>query len=73
VSQLAAECHGKCVELFRDMLPTARRIAALGDAVDPFSKPFLEQVLLAGKATSTRLLPSLWCADKMRLTRHLRL
>jgi putative tryptophan/tyrosine transport system substrate-binding protein len=57
VSQLAAECHGKCVELFRDMLPTARRIAALGDAVDPFSKPFLEQVLLAGKATSTEIAP----------------
>jgi putative tryptophan/tyrosine transport system substrate-binding protein len=57
VSQLAAECHGKCVELFRDMLPTARRIAALGHAVNPFSKPFLEQVLLAGKATSTEIAP----------------
>jgi putative tryptophan/tyrosine transport system substrate-binding protein len=57
VSQLAPECHGKCVELFRDMLPTARRIAALGNAVDPFSKPFLEQVLLAGKASSTEIAP----------------
>ena len=57
VSQLAPECHGKCVELFRDMLPAARRIAALGNAVDPFSKPFLEQVLLAGKATTTEIAP----------------
>jgi len=57
VSQLAPECHGKCVELFRDMLPAARRIAALGNAVDPFSKPFLEQVLLAGKATATEIAP----------------
>ena len=57
LSQLAPECHGKCVELFRDMLPMARRIAALGDAVDPFSKPFLEQVLQAGKATSTEIAP----------------
>ena len=39
------------------MLPTARRIAALGHAVNPFSKPFLEQVLLAGKATSTEIAP----------------
>ena len=57
VSQLAPECHGKCVELFRDMLPAARHIAALGNAVDPFSKPFLEQVLLAGKATTTEIAP----------------
>jgi putative tryptophan/tyrosine transport system substrate-binding protein len=57
VSQLAAECHGKCVELFRDMLPTARRIAALGHAANPFSKPFLEQVLLAGKVTGTEIAP----------------
>jgi ABC-type uncharacterized transport system substrate-binding protein len=48
ISQLAPECHGKCVELFRDMLPAARRVAALGNAIDPFSKPFLDQVLLAG-------------------------
>jgi putative tryptophan/tyrosine transport system substrate-binding protein len=64
VSQLAAECHGKCVELFRDMLPTARRIAALGDAVNPFSKPFLEQVLLAGKATSTEIAPVIMVRGK---------
>jgi putative tryptophan/tyrosine transport system substrate-binding protein len=29
VSLMAAELHGKCVELFRDMLPSVRRVAVL--------------------------------------------
>jgi putative tryptophan/tyrosine transport system substrate-binding protein len=48
VSLMAAELFGKNVELVRDMLPTVRRVAALGNAADPFSKPFLGQVQLAG-------------------------
>ena len=35
VSLIAAEMHGKCVELFRDVLPSMRRVAALGNAL-PF-------------------------------------
>jgi putative tryptophan/tyrosine transport system substrate-binding protein len=57
VSLIAAEMHGKCVELFRDMLPSIRRVAALGNAADPFSKPFLEQVELAGKTTNIEITP----------------
>ena len=57
VSLIAAEMHGKCVELFRDMLPSIRRVAALGNAADPFSKPFLEQVQLAGKTTNIEIAP----------------
>jgi putative ABC transport system substrate-binding protein len=57
VSMLAAELHGKCVELFRDMLPAVRRVAALGNAADPFSKLFLEQVQLAGKASGIEIAP----------------
>src|SRR5437764_9939316 len=49
VSLIASELHGKCVELFRDMLPSVRRVAALGNADDPISKLFLEQVQLAGR------------------------
>src|SRR5437016_1412592 len=45
-----AELLGKCVEMFRDALPGIRRVAALGNATDPFSKPFLEHVHLVGKA-----------------------
>ena len=57
VSLIAAEMHGKCAELFRDMLPSIRRVAALGNAADPFSKPFLEQVQLAGKTTNIEIAP----------------
>jgi putative tryptophan/tyrosine transport system substrate-binding protein len=39
------------------MLPSARRIAALVNAPNPFSKPFLKQVRLAGIATGTTVDP----------------
>jgi ABC-type uncharacterized transport system substrate-binding protein len=52
ISLIAAELHGKCVELLRDALPWIRRVAALGNAADPFSQPFLEQVRRVGKSTS---------------------
>ena len=51
ISMIAVELHGKCLELFRDALPGIRRVAVLGNATDPFSKPFLEQLRLVGKAT----------------------
>jgi putative ABC transport system substrate-binding protein len=50
-SGVAADLAGKCVEMIRDMLPAARRIAALVNAPDPFSKPFLDKIRLAGNAT----------------------
>jgi putative ABC transport system substrate-binding protein len=59
VSLIAAELHGKCVELFRDMLPSVRRVAALGNAADPFSKPFLEQIQLAGRTTGIEIMPAI--------------
>jgi putative tryptophan/tyrosine transport system substrate-binding protein len=59
VSLIAAELHGKCVELFRDMFPSIRRVAALGNAADPFSKPFLEQVFLAGRTTGIEITPTI--------------
>ena len=57
VSLMAAELFGKCVELIRDALPSVRRVAALGNGADPFSKPFLEHVQLAGKATGIEIMP----------------
>jgi putative tryptophan/tyrosine transport system substrate-binding protein len=33
------------------MLPSLHRVGALGNAADPFSKPFLEQVQLTGRRT----------------------
>jgi putative tryptophan/tyrosine transport system substrate-binding protein len=50
VSLMAAEAHGKCVEVFADLLPHIRKIAALGNASDPFMPLFLDQVNVSGKA-----------------------
>jgi putative ABC transport system substrate-binding protein len=38
ISLMAAELHGKCVELFRDILPSVRRVAILLNAEDSFWK-----------------------------------
>jgi len=58
VSLMAAALHGKCVELFRDMLPSVRRVAVLLNAEDPFWKQIQEQVELAGGATGIEIAPS---------------
>jgi putative tryptophan/tyrosine transport system substrate-binding protein len=57
VSLMVAEAHGKCTEVFRDMFPSVRRVAALGNATDPFTKLFLEQVQLAGTVTGIDIAP----------------
>jgi ABC-type uncharacterized transport system substrate-binding protein len=59
ISLMAAELHGKCVELFRDALPGIRRVAALGNAPDPFSKPMLEQIRLAGRTSGIEIAPEI--------------
>jgi ABC-type uncharacterized transport system substrate-binding protein len=56
-SNMAAETAGKSVELFRDMLPSIRRVAALANPADPFTIPFLEQVRAAGQTTGIRIEP----------------
>ena len=55
MAAVGAELAGKCVELTRDLLPSAHRVAVLVNAPDPFSKPFLEQINLAGAATGTAI------------------
>jgi putative ABC transport system substrate-binding protein len=57
VSLMAAELHGKCVELLRDMVPSVRRVAGLANAADPFSKSVLEQFELAGRTTGIEIAP----------------
>jgi ABC-type uncharacterized transport system substrate-binding protein len=54
---VGAELAGKCVELIREMLPSARRIAVLANAPDPFSKPFVQQIRLTGAAARTTIDP----------------
>jgi putative ABC transport system substrate-binding protein len=58
VSLMSAVLVGKCVELFRDMLPAIRRVAVLTNAADPlFAKLVLEQVELAGRITGVEIQP----------------
>src|SRR6266566_3778157 len=57
IASVSAELAGKSVQLIRDMLPSARRVTALANATDPFSKPFLEQIQLGGEATGTTISP----------------
>ena len=57
IASVTAELAGKSVQLIRDMLPSARRVTALANATDPFSKPFLEQIKLGGEATGTTINP----------------
>ena len=42
-----AEITGKNVDLIREALPAVRRLGAIGNAIDPFQKPFLESVAAA--------------------------
>jgi putative ABC transport system substrate-binding protein len=49
LSVMATEMAGKSVELFRDMLPSTRRLGVLGNPLDPFTKLFLRQIETDGQ------------------------
>ena len=56
VSLMSAVLIGKCVELFRDMQATTRRVALLTNAADPlFAKLILDQAQLAGRITGIEI------------------
>jgi len=58
VSLMSAVLIGKCVELFRDMLATTRRVTLLTNAADPlFAKLILDQARLAGQITGIEIQP----------------
>ena len=58
VSLMASALGGKSVELFRDMIPSARRVGVLGHATNPvFAKSLLDEVLAAGRTTDTQIEP----------------
>lgn len=54
-SGVVAELAGKSVELIREVLPSARRLAALCNADDPFSKTFLDHVRLGARGAAMEL------------------
>ncbi len=49
LSSATAEIAGKSLEVIREMLPAASRVAVLANATDPFTKPFLKQIEIAAK------------------------
>ncbi len=58
VSMMASPSHGKSVELFHDMLPSARRVGVLGHATNPvFAKTMLDQIQLAGRPVGMEIQP----------------
>jgi len=50
LSAAAAELAGKSLELIREILPAARRVAALADPENPFTKSFLAQIHVSAAA-----------------------
>ena len=44
VSATAAEAAAKSLELITEIKPGARRVGVLGNADDPFMRPFFEQI-----------------------------
>src|SRR5712671_7487405 len=58
VSLMSAVFVGKCVELFRDMLPDMRRVAAITNAADSlFAKLVLDHVEVAGRLNAIKIQP----------------
>jgi putative tryptophan/tyrosine transport system substrate-binding protein len=57
VSGAGAELGAKQLELMREILPGVRRVGALINAPDPFSRSFLGEIQTAAKAMSIELAP----------------
>ena len=57
VSAASAEIAGKSLELVREVLPSARRLAVLAVQTDPFSKPFVNQVSESARALNFEVEP----------------
>ena len=59
MSGMVSDLAGKCVELSRELLPQARRVTALVNAPDPFSKAFLDKIQNAGTGAGIAIEPVL--------------
>jgi len=57
ISGVGPELSAKLIDLIREIVPSAHRVAVLANAPDPYSKPFLKQIQLAGEATGTAIAP----------------
>ena len=54
-SGTTAELGAKILELIREAVPSVKRVAVLANATDPFTKSFLQQILLAGHTMSIEI------------------
>jgi putative ABC transport system substrate-binding protein len=54
-SSQAAEHGSKLLEVIRDIMPSVLRVAVLLNTADPFSKSFLNQIELGGKALNLEI------------------
>jgi putative tryptophan/tyrosine transport system substrate-binding protein len=57
MAAVGAELAAKCLDLIRELTPSAHLIMALVNAPDPFSKPFLRQIQLSGAANKMAIEP----------------
>jgi putative ABC transport system substrate-binding protein len=57
MSNITAGLGGKTLELIRELLPSAKRVAVLANDADPFTKPFLENIQSAGQAMAMEIRP----------------
>jgi putative tryptophan/tyrosine transport system substrate-binding protein len=55
LSAATAELAGKSLELIKEIIPTASRVAALADPTNAFTKPFLEQINLAARPAGVEI------------------
>ena len=59
LSATSAELAAKNLELVREIFPTARRVGVVGNATDPFVKPFLDQITTGAKPLNLEIVPNL--------------
>jgi putative ABC transport system substrate-binding protein len=57
LSAATAELAGKSLELIREIMPGLRRVAALADPSNAFTKPFLEHIDLVGRTSGVEVHP----------------
>jgi putative ABC transport system substrate-binding protein len=57
LSGTTSELGAKNLELIREIVPAASRVTVLANLIDPFTKPFLDQILLAGPAVGIAVSP----------------
>jgi putative ABC transport system substrate-binding protein len=57
LSAASAEIVGKSLDLIREVIPSARRVAVLANEVDPFTRPLLEQIGNGARALGIEIEP----------------